>query len=109
MIRRPPRSTLFPYTTLFRSDILRIERLILDILNSSKYMNPIFREENINAIVTSCLHYAQVKAEAQAIQVQAALREDLPTTWVDSQQITQVLINILLNAIEAMTDRKSVV
>src|SRR3712207_7745189 len=25
MIRRPPRSTLFPYTTLFRSDILRAE------------------------------------------------------------------------------------
>src|SRR3712207_7895725 len=23
MIRRPPRSTLFPYTTLFRSDMLR--------------------------------------------------------------------------------------
>src|SRR2546425_8989059 len=23
MIRRPPRSTLFPYTTLFRSDLLR--------------------------------------------------------------------------------------
>src|SRR3712207_8271619 len=27
MIRRPPRSTLFPYTTLFRSD--RVERRIL--------------------------------------------------------------------------------
>src|SRR5438874_4634987 len=26
MIRRPPRSTLFPYTTLFRSDGLRHER-----------------------------------------------------------------------------------
>src|SRR2546427_205092 len=25
MIRRPPRSTLFPYTTLFRSDVLTIE------------------------------------------------------------------------------------
>src|SRR3712207_7671874 len=24
MIRRPPRSTLFPYTTLFRSDVTRI-------------------------------------------------------------------------------------
>src|SRR2546430_11539060 len=24
MIRRPPRSTLFPYTTLFRSDIRRV-------------------------------------------------------------------------------------
>src|SRR5690349_23713333 len=24
MIRRPPRSTLFPYTTLFRSDLFRV-------------------------------------------------------------------------------------
>src|SRR5258708_17810616 len=27
MIRRPPRSTLFPYTTLFRSGVMRIARL----------------------------------------------------------------------------------
>src|SRR3712207_7484018 len=26
MIRRPPRSTLFPYTTLFRSYVLRMQR-----------------------------------------------------------------------------------
>src|SRR5260221_8299599 len=26
MIRRPPRSTLFPYTTLFRSDLERLAR-----------------------------------------------------------------------------------
>src|SRR2546422_7805995 len=26
MIRRPPRSTLFPYTTLFRSDVHRLAR-----------------------------------------------------------------------------------
>src|SRR5690348_18042560 len=26
MIPRPPRSTLFPYTTLFRSDVVAIER-----------------------------------------------------------------------------------
>src|SRR3712207_7417708 len=29
MIRRPPRSTLFPYTTLFRSDHLTLARLLL--------------------------------------------------------------------------------
>src|SRR5690349_24243211 len=28
MIRRPPRSTLFPYTTLFRSELLAIMTLI---------------------------------------------------------------------------------
>src|SRR2546430_13109309 len=31
MIRRPPRSTLFPYTTLFRSpDVIDLERPMLD-------------------------------------------------------------------------------
>src|SRR5690349_21930712 len=28
MIRRPPRSTLFPYTTLFRSKVLRLNSMI---------------------------------------------------------------------------------
>src|SRR3712207_8284980 len=30
MIRRPPRSTLFPYTTLFRSDRFQLEMRIAD-------------------------------------------------------------------------------
>src|SRR3712207_7837057 len=28
MIRRPPRSTLFPYTTLFRSQLLEVQRTV---------------------------------------------------------------------------------
>src|SRR5256885_12992053 len=39
MIRRPPRSTLFPYTTLFRSQVLQhlgyLERLFQNIRGSS--------------------------------------------------------------------------
>src|SRR2546422_8458668 len=31
MIRRPPRSTLFPYTTLFRSLVLRLELVSLEL------------------------------------------------------------------------------
>src|SRR5438445_7642365 len=30
MIRRPPRSTLFPYTTLFRSDVCRLQVAVHD-------------------------------------------------------------------------------
>src|SRR5258707_5271712 len=39
MIRRPPRSTLFPYTTLFRSsvfDLAVIQRAIAEVVESSK-------------------------------------------------------------------------
>src|SRR2546427_6456596 len=30
MIRRPPRSTLFPYTTLFRSAVVRLRKVALE-------------------------------------------------------------------------------
>src|SRR2546428_10313009 len=33
MIRRPPRSTLFPYTTLFRSSSARLLRRAVDLLS----------------------------------------------------------------------------
>src|SRR2546422_8428384 len=35
MIRRPPRSTLFPYTTLFRSDRLRVKGEAVGLKSSS--------------------------------------------------------------------------
>src|SRR2546423_10024097 len=35
MIRRPPRSTLFPYTTLFRSEVARVENVVLQRLEKA--------------------------------------------------------------------------
>src|SRR3712207_7786301 len=37
MIRRPPRSTLFPYTTLFRSEVPQSDEESLWLLSSSSY------------------------------------------------------------------------
>src|SRR2546422_10789974 len=34
MIRRPPRSTLFPYTTLFRSRLLRIQAQLVELADA---------------------------------------------------------------------------
>src|SRR2546427_8947888 len=36
MIRRPPRSTLFPYTTLFRSGVVGAEGLREDVLHARR-------------------------------------------------------------------------
>src|SRR5260370_41708463 len=37
MIRRPPRSTLFPYTTLFRSKFVR-DLLVLDVFSGQIFL-----------------------------------------------------------------------
>src|SRR5258708_14860816 len=42
MIRRPPRSTLFPYTTLFRS-LSRFEQVVAPIERSSERALPVWK------------------------------------------------------------------
>src|SRR2546422_2334529 len=45
MIRRPPRSTLFPYTTLFRSaDLLRAEGTVKDTCREHDQDNRVLRQ-----------------------------------------------------------------
>src|SRR2546430_11443672 len=41
MIRRPPRSTLFPYTTLFRSSRQRIEKQIVVLTVDDRDPDPV--------------------------------------------------------------------
>src|SRR5258707_10145614 len=45
MIRRPPRSTLFPYTTLFRSGAERVSTPVRELLVEKGAGNPLFVEE----------------------------------------------------------------
>src|SRR3989440_10972067 len=45
MIRRPPRSTLFPYTTLFRSQVGTIGRLSETVAGSYKFRQAVFVAE----------------------------------------------------------------
>src|SRR3712207_6890656 len=47
MIRRPPRSTLFPYTTLFRSDLAyAIMKIISSISSSGTFPHGIYHYSN---------------------------------------------------------------
>src|SRR5260370_2078900 len=54
MIRRPPRSTLFPYTTLFRSPVL------------GEFFGDIMRHTKMYAIAASRSHFTKASAVATA-------------------------------------------
>jgi signal transduction histidine kinase len=83
-------------------DLARIERLIEEILDYARYMKPKFSAESLNNIVSSCLQFIEVKADKLGITIEKHLTDDLPAMLVDRQQIKQVLMNLAMNAIDAM-------
>lgn len=92
------------FSTVVAEDVARIERLIQEILDYARYMQPKFQEEDINVIVESCLYFIRIKADSKAVLLTKDLASDLPPVLLDRQQIKQVLLNLFINAIEAMGD-----
>ena len=65
-------------------------------------MTPKLTQENLNDVVSSCLYFIEVKASSKAITIQKELAVDLPYVKLDRQQIKQVLLNLFINAMEAI-------
>jgi len=83
-------------------DVERIERLVHEILDYARYMTPKLTQESLNDVVSSCLYFIEVKASSKAITIQKELASDLPFVKLDRQQIKQVLLNLFINAMEAI-------
>lgn len=83
-------------------DVERIERLVHEILDYARYMTPKLTQESLNDVVSSCLYFIEVKASSKAITIQKELAPDLPHVRLDRQQIKQVLLNLFINAMEAI-------
>jgi signal transduction histidine kinase len=92
------------FSKIVSEDVDRIERLIREILDYARYMEPRFMEEDLNDVVSSCLYFVEVKAGSKSITIERHLASGLPPVRLDRQQIKQVLLNLFLNAMDAMGD-----
>jgi signal transduction histidine kinase len=90
------------FSKMVLDDVYRIERLIQEILDYARYMEPKLTDEDLNDLVASCLYFIDVKADRQRIKIEKKLAPDLPRVMLDRQQIKQVLLNLLLNALDSM-------
>lgn len=93
------------FSRIVLDDVYRIERLIQEILDYARYMEPKLTEEDVNDIVSSCLYFIDVKADSHGVKIEKELALDLPRVMLDRQQIKQVFLNLFLNAMDAMGDR----
>ncbi len=82
--------------------IERIQKIVDDMLHFSKPKAAKFKEEEINEIVKNSLSIFQTKLKQGNITLELLPAESLPRILVDAHQIQQVLINLILNAIQSM-------
>ena len=82
--------------------IEKIQKIVDDMLHFAKPKAAHFKEEEINELVENSLSIFQTKLKKGNISLEILRAEGLSRIRADAHQIQQVLINLMLNAIQAM-------
>jgi signal transduction histidine kinase len=85
-------------------EIKKIDRIVQQVLHFARPREPQFLLHQLNDVVRSCCNLARVFLSRDNLEVTFHLSEDLPLLVIDFNQISQVIMNLLINAIEAMPE-----
>ena len=90
---------------LINSQVNRIARIICELVDFSRPSTHIVKPTNINRVVKEALNIVQYGKKVKEITFALALDEELPEIRAVPDQIVQVFINILMNAIDSLEGR----
>lgn len=86
-----------------KGEITRLDYIITQFLQAIRPSPPRIQPTPLNDIVRQTLVLLQPEIENRGISVKEKLARSLPLTPVDPAQIKQVLVNLIKNALQAMT------
>jgi two-component system, sporulation sensor kinase E len=90
------------YFNVITSELARIESIITDFLVLAKPQAIEFKNHPINSIMNDTLDLLNAQALMHNVQFEVDNQENLPDVFCEPNQIKQVFINIIKNAIEVM-------
>lgn len=85
-----------------RQEISQINRILTDLLETARPHPPRFCRSNLNTTVEHAVMLARQQVLSRPIRIELEKATDLPDVEHDSDQIHQVLLNLLLNATQAI-------
>jgi signal transduction histidine kinase len=83
---------------------LHVREVIKKLMLFARQMPPQKTRVNLNQIVDESLYFLESRCAKEGIKVVRQLSPDLPEIVADQAQMTQVLVNTVVNAIQAMPD-----
>jgi PAS domain S-box-containing protein len=94
------------YTDIIERNATRIDKLVGEMLNSSKPGKLNLELTAVDEIINATIALAIDRIKLNHIQLQVNIHPDLPKILLDKEKIQISLLNIIINAIEAMEPHK---
>ncbi|MDY0189702.1 MAG: ATP-binding protein [Desulfuromonas sp.] len=85
------------------AQIARLNKTATDLLKFGRPGLPQCDYLDINEIVKETLFFVAQHPEAKSVKQVTELSADLPCVWADRKQVQQLLLNIIINALQAMS------
>jgi PAS domain S-box-containing protein len=92
------------YRVSMEDGVRRVQKIVRQLLDFSQQHEPEFALTDINHVVDRVLVLTTHLFAPKRIVLETAFSQGLPNVMVDRHMIEQVLMNLVLNAVQAMTD-----
>ena len=96
------KDTALSYLAKMELELNRSTKLVRNLLDFARQSPPAFRETDVNEVVNLALDLVAHSAQIMHIKVIKDLSPMLPRMMADPEQLQQVAVNLILNAVQAM-------
>lgn len=100
----PPEHEKAEFLTIIKREVERLNGLVSDFLQYARPRLPELLPTPPREIVESVVKLANKQAEQVRVKISVDVADSLPLVLLDAEQMKQVLLNLILNAIEAMPE-----
>lgn len=87
----------------------RLDGIVREFLDFARPQDPRMEPIFLNGLVERVVRFIQPELEKKSVSLVMVLEEELPQIAIDPEQIYQVLLNMVLNAVQAMPDGGKVI
>ncbi len=101
--RRPHDSLVQEYTRLLQEEVNRLNQFVTEFLHYAKQSVPDPVPVNVSELLQNTLFLFNERLKEKAITLDKDFDDSLPLVPIDPYQMEQVIINLLMNAIDAMS------
>lgn len=99
-----PAHPKFRFVGVINKEIVRMEKIVGEFLDFSRPQKPVLAPDRINSVIRSVLDLSRKNLSKNHIVLKTDFDESIPSSFLDTNRIKQVMLNLILNSVDSMPD-----